>query len=465
MIYLYEYGNRIYWGADEEVNHFFSFLEKIWAKRKYTPFAWRQNFASSFNKESDIFNDFPLDSNFNPSFSQQFVQVDRQNHLQAKNYVGIIRFNQQTIHLLPKIFYPKPYIEASEETLSFVHHQLMRWLAYSTQITFPLIEGQYSSRNKTDLAEIMLFTFAHYTHRLLQEQQFTTYEPVSKNTAYVKGRLQTAKYVTKHLSGGKWQELPCEFDQYGLDNTFNQILKCTVRQLQYFSQNTATQDLLQQILQSLTNVSTKTFEAADCDSVQMHPLFEEWQLVLNYCRLFLASSAQFSTQAATKALAFLIPMEQLYEHFVYGFLQKHFPQWQPTFQDNSTFLATDEQQNPIFQLQYDISLTIEGEPIILDCKYKIIHFTSKGKVKGIDIKDMYQIAAYAVRRGCKKVFLVYPNTLQEEETHSKNATYFDIVESFSGQPIRVWVLKIPMISRKGKESWEEELKEVFLKLS
>ncbi|MGB0932494.1 MAG: 5-methylcytosine restriction system specificity protein McrC, partial [Chitinophagales bacterium] len=125
-----------------------------------------------------------------------------------------------------------------------------------------------------------------------------------------------------------------------------------------------------------------------------------------------------------------------------------------------------EEQNPAFQLQYDISLTIEGEPIIIDCKYKVIRFNKQGKVKGVDIKDLYQIAAYAVRRGCKKVFLVYPNTLQDCDNSaansSKNATYFDIAESFSGQSIRVWVVKIPMISRKNKEDWEVELKEMVL---
>ncbi len=459
MIYLYEYGNRFFWGTDEEVNPFLSFLDEIWNKRQYSPFAWRQS-VSSFhdNEQQDVFPN-------HQGVSQQFISIDRQNYLQAKNYVGIIRFQTKTVHLLPKIFYPKPYQEASTETLSFVHQQLMRWLSYSSKITFPLVEGQYDSRSKSDIAEIMVFTFAHYTHQLLQEQQFTTYESVHKNSAFVKGRLQTAKYVTKHLSAGKWQEIPCEFDQYGLDNLFNRILKYTSSQLQYLTQNTTTQHLLQQILQSLSNVSSQSFEASDCDGVHLHPLFEEWQLVLNYCRLFLASSAHFSSQTATKALAFLIPMEQLFEQFVYGFLRQHFAQWQPTFQDNSTFLALDEQEKPAFQLQYDISLTIEGEPIIIDCKYKIIRFEN-GKVKGIDVKDLYQIAAYAVRRGCKKVLLVYPNTLEDckndSERTSKNATYFDIVESFSGQPIRVGVVKIPMISRKSKEDWVTEMKGAFL---
>ncbi|MGB0931959.1 MAG: 5-methylcytosine restriction system specificity protein McrC, partial [Chitinophagales bacterium] len=308
MIYLYEYSNRIHWGTDEEVNHFLSFLEEIWNKRQYSPFAWRQNLSSFNLKEDQV-------TSFNNISRQQFVSIDRQNYLQAKNYVGIIRFQSQTIHLLPKIFYSKPYRDATQETINFVHQQLMRWLTYSSKITFPLIEGHYNSRNKNDLAEIILFTFAQYTHQLLQKQQFTTYETVQKNAAYVKGRMKTAKYVTKHLGTGKWQQIPSEFDEYGLDNTFNRILKCTVTQLLQITQNATTQSRLQQILQSLSTVSQQNYQAADCNRLALHPLFEEWQLVLNYCRLFLASSANFSSSKATKALGFLIPMEQLFEQF------------------------------------------------------------------------------------------------------------------------------------------------------
>ncbi|MEZ4884420.1 MAG: hypothetical protein R3E32_06730 [Chitinophagales bacterium] len=457
MIYLYEYSNRVFWGTNNEVNHFLDFLNDIWQKRHHTPFAWQQ-YSSSSNKIEPS-----LDNNLS---NQQFISIDRQNYLQAKNYVGIVKFASKTIHLLPKIFFEEE-IQATEETLSFVHQQLMRWLTYSSKIYFPLIEGYYESHAKIDIAEIIIFTFAHYTHQLLQQQQFTTYETVSKNTTYVKGRLNTAQYVTKHLSSGKWQEIPCKFDQYGSDNTFNRILKHAVLQLLNITQNAQSQDLLQQIVQSLPNVLLQTYQAEDCDKVQIHSLFEEWQLVLNYCRLFLASSANFSSHTSTKALAFLIPMEQLFEQFVYGFLQKHFARWQPTFQDNSTFLALDEKQNPIFQLQYDITLSIEGEPVIIDCKYKVIHFEGE-KVKGVDVKDLYQIATYAVRRACRQVFLVYPNMLQDCNENptksSKNATYFDIVESFSGEVIRVWVVKIPMISHNNKEKWEKEMIEVFTQL-
>ncbi|MFK7904039.1 MAG: McrC family protein [Chitinophagales bacterium] len=458
MIYLYEYKNQFFWGTTEEVNHFLDFLNEIWQKRQYNPFAWQQHFNTFEEKNiSDV---------SSPSI-QQFVSIDRHNYLQAKNYVGIIRYASKTVHLLPKIFYQNEgNPKVTKETLSFVHQQLMRWLSYSSKISFPMVEGHYQSHTKADIAEIMIFTFAHYTHQLLQQQSFTTYETVNKNTAYVKGRLNTTQYVTKHLSAGKWQEIPCEFDQYGLDNTFNRILKYTVTQLLNLSQSRKSQDLLQQILQSLLNVKTQNYEAADCDQVQLHPLFEEWQLVLNYCRLFLASSASFSPYKATKALAFLMPMEQLFEHFVYGFLQKHFKQWQPTFQDNSTFLALDEEQNPAFQLQYDISLNVEGKPFIIDCKYKVIRFEG-GKAKGVDVKDLYQIAAYAVRRGCQRVCLIYPNTIQdcEDTNHTlKQSTYFDIKESFSGQVIRVWIAKIPLISRKNTTEWESKMKNVFEEL-
>lgn len=456
MIYLYEYSNQIYWGTDQEVNHLLDFLEEIWKKRQSTPFAWQQYFQLHAPKEE----------NRPSNYTQQFLHINRQNHIQANNYVGTIRLGNRTIHLLPKIFKQKNNSSPTPPILNLVHQHIMRWLAYSTKMHFPLIEGQYKSSQKNDIAEILIFTFAHYVHQLLQKQTFMDYEAVQKNTSYIKGRLNTTKYVSKHLAMGKWQEIPSEFNQFGLDNTFNRILKHTILKLLSISQNIHSQEILQQNLQFLTTVSLQNYESSDCDKVELHPLFEEWQWVLNYCKLFLASSAQFAAHGNTKALAFLIPMEQLFEQFVFGFLQKHFPHWQPRFQDNSTFLALDEAQSPAFQLQYDITLNIGGELVILDCKYKKIQF-KKGKVKGVDAQDLYQIAAYAMRRACKRVFLIYPNIFQGIAAPPiqtvKTSTYFDLPFPDSKQNIRVWILQIPLIDSSNMQNWQAHLQSVFEK--
>ncbi len=452
---LFEYQNKVFYGNDAATGELEHLLNTIWAKRRWSPMRWLERYG--------------LVASSTPT--QAFLTIDRKNHVQARNYVGIIKHQDKVIQLLPKVFFQKNKRYTSQRDIQNIYAHIMWWLTYCQHIPLPFAEANFDELLKGDMAEVLIYMFANYTHELLLQRAYTTYQTQLQTLPYVKGRLQVQSYLTQQLSRGNWQQLPCRYEAFDLDNPLNQLLKCVCRMLLPLTQRIESQQLLQNIVDELSFVQEKNLTIEDAKLIQLNPLFEEWQLVLNYCRLFLAQSTVLTGRTSLPLLAFLVPMEQLFEQFVFGFLQKHFPQYEAKFQDSSTYLARNERGKKVFQLKNDILLTdSDGTLKIIDCKYKLIDIdVDNQSVSGMEQRDLYQIATYAVRRGCQEVYLLYPNTIEDSQcsTNCLPKVYFEIVEQFSGQNIRLCVAKISFVgwafhhSDIWRQSLLEDLKKLF----
>ncbi|MGB0840509.1 MAG: 5-methylcytosine restriction system specificity protein McrC, partial [Chitinophagales bacterium] len=119
----------------------------------------------------------------------------------------------------------------------------------------------------------------------------------------------------------------------------------------------------------------------------------------------------------------------------------------PIFQDSSTFLAKDKLSAPQFPMRQDITLTdTSGKLVIVDCKYKLLE---NGKPNP---QDLYQLATYAIRRACQRVFIIYPTLKTWDYTPpSSNSSihYYTVTDELAQRDIQIGVLGIPFGSVKG----------------
>jgi 5-methylcytosine-specific restriction enzyme subunit McrC len=115
----------------------------------------------------------------------------------------------------------------------------------------------------------------------------------------------------------------------------------------------------------------------------------------------------FNYKNDLKLFAFLLPMEYVFEDFIYGFIDKEIEGVNPNGQVSGTYL--DEAKN--FGLKPDLILDLGHKKIIADTKYKIVYSDDKDPKNGISQSDLYQMVAYAVRFGIQEIKLLYPNTV------------------------------------------------------
>ena len=409
--YLYEYRTHLHLaelGIDAAALN--EHLQQLWDNRPRTPSFWRA----------------PDDDS---STAQRFLRFHGEDGtVSARNYVGQIYFEDHMLHLLPKVFYPGEDLpDATPEDdprLQAMHAHLFWWLSYAHKLRFPRSLATFSAL-PTNLLEVLILLFAQYTHELLSRTHYQHYQEVSEDLGTLRGHLNFGAYATYYATG-RGHRLPCTFDSFQPDNRFNRILKYVTYQLLNHTKQTHTQQLLQEIHFQLDEVADQSATLTDCDQVQLSPLFDDFRVVLDYCRLFLADSGPLAAHVEeVRVFAILLPTEVIFEEFIEGFVRTHLDnQFHVRAQARDCYLATATPTGATpqryFQLRHDLLLERKPEqkpkekPLVIDSKYKILPVNSAGTIipGSVAQADMYQLVSYALRRGTPHTHLFYPDSLR-----------------------------------------------------
>lgn len=384
MINLFEYQNTVdYARSTDELE---TFLDEIWKKREKSDY---------FRNEDKALSE-----------SQRFLKFFRKNNeLKSNKYVGVIHFEGEQINLLPKICFEEGR-EYDENAIGQIHKHVLWWLSYCRKIKFPSYQTALGS-NKSDFFEILIYMFSKYTRELLNNTMYQKYEEVDRELSFVKGRINTNKYITENISRGRWHKLNCVYDSFELDNSFNRIVKHVTTLLFRHTKNQDNKKHLREILFLLDEVSDVQVSAEDCLRIKFNPMFEEFATVRDYCHLFLSNSVSFNYKKDLKLFAFLLPMEYVFEDFVFGFIEKELPNIKSAAQVGGTSLVRGEN----FALKPDLIIQTPSKKLIADTKYKIVYTDKSDPKKGLSQSDLYQMLAYAVRFNIDQVILFYPNTI------------------------------------------------------
>ncbi|MBL7472223.1 hypothetical protein IS446_05405 [Robertkochia sp. 1368] len=159
-----------------------------------------------------------------------------------------------------------------------------------------------------------------------------------------------------------------------------------------------------------------------------------------------------------KLFAFLLPMEYVFEDFIFGFIDKELEKVTAKAQRSDTYLD----EGKTFNLKPDLWLKTNHKSLIADTKYKIVYSDDKDPKKGISQNDLYQMLAYAVRFEVDEIILFYPNTIKQDREEETELTIKDALAG--GKTVAIKAFQVPVISRiiLGKELSEKtDLQELF----
>ena len=386
---------------------------------------------------------------------QRFLTFDG-NKIKARNYIGFINYEGENITIYPKIFYEKIPENVMD---SYLRTNLMYWLRNSEKIKLPLVKTDLDFKNTSNFLEIFIYLFAKYTADLIYENPFNNYEEVEEELEFLKGRLNTSAYLKENLSTGKWNKFNCIHEPYRYNNKFNQIIKYVSKLLLNETKNKESISYLENINFILDEVEDANCTVYDCNQIKLNRLQEKYNLVLNFCEMFLGNSSISKTNNENKLnFCFLVPMELIFEDFVYNFikmkLSKNFKEI--TKQKSSLYLGdlyiNDNFVSRAFNLKQDIFIMdLEDNISILDTKYKMLDSRQHPKFN-ISQGDMYQMVSYAIKSGCKNLVLVYP----------KVDGFSDDIKYVINSPFLEDSIKVKVLFINFKIGYEEYLKEIDL---
>jgi len=414
---LFEYQNK----ADFPKHHFDElemFLDDIWAKREKSSYY--------FNEED------------NRVEQQRFIQfLHKTKTLKSNKYVGVIHFEGETINLLPKVFY-NPTGEKTPNVKA-INKQILWWLSYCRKLKFPNYLSGLNSE-KADFFEILIYLFSKYTRELLNSSIYQKYTEVNKELSFVKGRIDFNAYIHNNLARGRNHKISCEFDAFDMDNNFNRCVKFVSKLLLSATKENQSKRFLSDILFILDEVKDVNISSDKMKRMTFNPMFSDFETIRDYCVLFLDNSVSFNYKNSLKLFAFLLPMEYVFEDFIFGFIDKEIDEINAKAQIGTKHL--DEEKN--FKLKPDLKLVLNHKSVIADTKYKIVYADETDLKKGISQPDLYQMLAYAVRFKVEEIVLFYPNTIHKEIPNNSELSIVD--ELAEGKPIHIRSFQLPIIN-------------------
>lgn len=333
---------------------------------------------------------------------------------QATQHVGVFRFRDRTIQVLPKICRAETQNEAlrvREATKNLLHLlEIAGDLSIREQGIAPLL------RRDMDWFEILTRLFATHLREEWQRGATRGYQRIEDDLPTLKGKWRIADQIRRPLRD---HLLAVAFDEFTADIPLNRVFRFVVERLWNITKNSETRQILGELRHWLDEVTLLPAMPASAASPSLlSRLNRRLEPLLNLARVFLDDATMQMATGDLSTFAFVFDMNRVFEGFLVNFIRRHRKEilppdlWDcdllPQTRSASRCLARTEGK-PVYWLKPDLAVRYgQGFPLLIDAKYKRLASAGSGVDVGED--DFYQMFAYASRYECPRVVMLFPQT-------------------------------------------------------
>jgi 5-methylcytosine-specific restriction enzyme subunit McrC len=383
--------------------------------------------------------------------------------IQAAQHVGVVRLGHRTVQVLPKIHRSGEAVSEAERAREATHN-LLYLLAYAGQLPVREHALAHLLRHGDDWFEILTRLFASHLLEEWQRGAYRTYQTIEEEAPVLKGKWRIADQLRRPM---RRHIFSVSYDEFTADNPLNRIFRFVVERLWRLTRNSENRQTLGELRQWMEEITLlRRVTVTEASQSMLTRLNQRYGPLLNLARLFLDGGALQLAAGDLSTFAFTFDMNQLFEAFIVHFIQRHRgeilpPELQacellPQSHGATKYLARREAK-PVFLLKPDLTFRDQARqfPLLLDAKYKRL---DKADAKlGVSQADFYQMHAYAHRYRCRRVLLLYPQTVEMREPLRARFTLGN------GEEIKAATvdLRVDLSNRVGKEQLLEEMKEVL----
>jgi len=352
------------------------------------------------------------------------ISVKRgQKVITAQNYVGVITMKDGTvIEILPKI-------HGSVDTKP-IFYEMLRALK---DIPFKEFNTSNLKTDRKNVLEVFILMFVNEVEVLVKQGLKSFYNTVEENERFFKGKLNVQQNI-RHNYIHK-ERFYVQYDVWSVNRPENRLLKSTLLHLRKRTNDDRNWFKISQLLSVFDGVDVSTDYKADFSKCANNDRgTSHYQNALSWCKIFLCGNSFTPFAGSEKAVAFLFPMEIVFESYVAEKLSRAIPykmkiNLQPQDKRHSLF-----EHQWVFGLRPDIVLTRGEYIIVMDTKWKLLSGEKKNNYN-ISQEDMYQMYAYGKKYEARKVVLLYP---QLESMRGEDISF----SSKDGVTVEVWFIDL-----------------------
>lgn len=314
----------------------------------------------------------------NPSLHQYF-KLDWKT-LKARQYCGILNFNNQDFYILPKIANHNDEKDAKQNLNIFIY---MLMYAYDVKLSNEQIAS--CANQEHTILEVFVQMFANGLLQELKKGLYKEYLTKQDNLPVLKGKYLINENLKYNFTKNK---IYCEYDEFSENNSLNQFFLYAVKYLQKFVKD---KKLLKQCELVFDEVEYKQVDINRLETINFNRLNVRFKTSFEIALLLLRQSIPLFNKDK-KSFAFLFDMNILFEKFIARMVKEL---------DNN---AKIQNQDNFGDLTLKPDIILENQ--IIDTKYKKIR-----SIEDIKQSDKLQAFAYGINYGVKNVMLLYPKHL------------------------------------------------------
>ncbi|OXM85803.1 McrC family protein [Paenibacillus rigui] len=318
--------------------------------------------------------------------------------ISAKNYVGLVQMSDGTkIEILPKI-----YVKDQLQSETITRKIFLTMLKSLKNFAFKSFNNSSLGVMKNNLYEIFIQMFVQEAREVTKRGIRSSYIQHEENEKFYKGKIIFNEHIKRNIVHK--ERFFVSYDLFSMNRSENRIIKTTLKKLLNLSKDLKNIKDIEQLLISFEMVEESVNYEKDFANIKLDRSMKEYQLLLEWCKLFLLNKSFTTFAGKSVAYALLFPMEKIFEAYMGNVISRHLgSQYKIKLQDKSYHLFDKPKQ---FSLQPDIVLEINDSVIVMDTKWKLLN--SLYSNYGISQGDMYQMYAYSKKYNARKIFLLYP---------------------------------------------------------
>ena len=296
--------------------------------------------------------------------------------LKAKQYCGILNFDNQDFYILPKIVNHN-----DEKNLNIFIYMLM--YAYDVKLSNEQIAN--CANQEHTILEVFVQMFAINLLNELKKGLYKEYLTKQDNLPVLKGKYLINENLKYNFTKNK---IYCEYDEFSENNSLNQFFLYAVK---YFQKFVKDKKLLKQCELIFDEVEYKSVDINRVETINFDRLNVRFKTSFEIALLLLRQSIPLFHKDK-KSFAFLFDMNVLFEKFIARMAKEL---------DNNGKIQNKDNFGDL-TLKPDIILKNQ----IIDTKYKKLDSLN-------DIKqgDKLQAFSYGINYKIENVMLLYPKHL------------------------------------------------------
>jgi 5-methylcytosine-specific restriction enzyme subunit McrC len=383
--------------------------------------------------------------------------------LQAKEHVGLLRFGNYSINVLPKIYQSRVDVDKTVQTKQATRN-LLHLLSFAGQISIKEQSIAQLMSRKMDWFEILTRLFASHLEKEWQLGVYRTYRSIDTHERVLKGKWN----ISEHIRHPDQQHIfPVTYDEFTVDNALNRVFRFVVERLLKLTRDTENRQILGILRSWLDEVHFPNhLTVHDTDTIVFTRLNQRFEPLLNLAKLFLDDSAIQLSSGDKSSFAFIFDMNLLYEAFVVNFIRRYRERILSPYllkcdilpqANGATHYLAYQQSRKVFKMKPDIVFRDQSEyPILIDTKYK--RLDPNDTRLGVSQADFYQMYAYSQSYHSKRVVLLYPQTV---DVGSSVRTRFQLENREQEVHVETLDIRVDLGSPDGKQYLINQLRNIF----